>query len=190
VEVPIKYAVKAGPDSWRGIYEAKATSRSAAENLTIVFRGNQPNEYILTRLNASLQPVGEPAILAGAQAYTPFARSDYFLADLGLEFLHWPEQRLVRDAKITMRSGRPCKVLESANPAASGAAYTRVVSWIDSEYGFPIYAEAFGADGRKFKVFFLKGFKKVNGRWEPKELVIRNERTDSQTSLEFIFHPD
>lgn len=188
-EVPVKYSIQSSDEDWKGIYEARGTRRSSAERLVIVHRGAQPKQYLYGSLDAKGRMEGGPAVLKGSQAFIPFANSDYALADLGLEFLHWPEQRLVREAKIKMRMGRSCKVIESTNAEARKApgVYSRVVSWIDSEYGFPVYAEAFDADGGLLKVFSLKGFKKINGRWEAKDLEIRNEKTDSRTRLEFQF---
>ena len=114
--------------------------------------------------------------LSGEEAAVSFAGSDFWLTDLGMEFLHWPEQRLVRDAKITMRLGRPCKVVESKNPRPAEGAYSRVVSWIDSELGNLIYAEAYDLQNKRYKVFSLKGFKKVNGRWQVKDMELRNDQ--------------
>src|SRR5436190_1178348 len=43
----------------------------------------------------------------------PFAGSDFWLCDLALEFLHWPEQKIL---KTELRKTLSCKVLESINP--------------------------------------------------------------------------
>ena len=120
----------------------------------------------------------------------PFAGTDFWLTDLGLEFLHWPQQRLVKDAKITMRLGRPCKVLESTNPRPVEGVYGRVISWIDSELGNLIYAEAYDVQNKRYKVFSLNGFKKVNGRWQVKDMVLRDDKADSRTHLEFSFQAE
>jgi hypothetical protein len=125
--------------------------------------------------------------LTGSEANVSLAGSDFWLSDLGMEFLHWPEQHFLRDAKITLRFGRPCKVLESINLQPSEGQYARVVSWIDSEMGSIIRAESWGADGKRFKTFELKHFVKVNGRWQVKDMEIQNERADSRTRLEFNF---
>ena len=43
----------------------------------------------------------------------PFAGSDFWIADLGLEFFHWPEQKVL---KKEFRRNCSCVVLESTNP--------------------------------------------------------------------------
>jgi hypothetical protein len=184
-EIPVRYTVEIGENGWRGTYLTQPTLKIPAEQLVVVHRNGQPNQYIHTQLRAGGE--GQSKTLVDVQAAIPFAGSDYWLTDLGLEFLHWPVQRLIRNAKITMRQTRPCKVLESVNPKPQNGGYTKVLSWIDNEYGVPIFAEAYGPDGKQFKIFSLKGFKKVNGQWQPKDMVIQNERTDSRTALEFKF---
>jgi hypothetical protein len=125
--------------------------------------------------------------LAGDETMTPFAGSDFWIADLGLEFFHWPEQKIL---KHEMRRGRACKVLESTNPNPSTNGYSRVVSWIDNESGGIVQAEAYDFKNKLLKEFAPKSFKKVNGQWELQEMEIRNVQTGSRTRLEFgDFHP-
>jgi len=112
----------------------------------------------------------------------PFAGTDFWLADLGMEFLHWPEQQLI---KKEMRRGRSCKVLESTNPQLGKGAYGRVRSWIDGESSQLILAEVYDSENRLLKAFSVGSVKKIKGRWELKDMEIRNEQTDSLTRLEF-----
>jgi hypothetical protein len=113
---------------------------------------------------------------------------DFGVADLGLEFFHWPKQKIL---KHEMRRGRACKVLESTNPDLSSTnpfppiCYSRVVSWIDNESGGIVQAEAYDAKGKLLKEFAPKSFKKVNGQWELQEMEIRNVQTGTRTRLEF-----
>jgi hypothetical protein len=65
-----------------------------------------------------------------------------------------------------------------------------VMSWIDSELGNLIYAEAYDANNRRYKVFSLQGFKRVNGRWHVKQMELRNDKADSRTHLQFNFDLD
>jgi len=120
--------------------------------------------------------------LAGDETMIPFANSDFWIADLGLEFFHWPEQKIL---KRELRRSRACTVLESTNPSPSTNGYSRVVSWIDNETLGIVHAEAYDAKGKLFKEFDPKSFKKVNGQWEPQEMEIRNDQTGSRTRLEF-----
>ena len=127
----------------------------------------------------------DPRIAPAGQSWEflrPFAGSDFSPADLGLEFLHWPAQKLI---KGEMRMGRWCDVLESAHPQPPPGAYARVVSWVDHETGGLIRAEAHDARGRLVKTFSLRNFKKVDGRWQLKEMEIINETADTRTRLEF-----
>ncbi len=134
-----------------------------------------PNRYETGRVN------GAPLVPAG-NLLVPFAGSDFWLADLGLDFLHWPEQRLV---KKEQRHGEACFVLESitARPAPGG--YSRVRTWLDQDTLGIVVAEAYDARGKLLKEFEPKSFKKINGQWRLKEMEIRNEQTDSRTSLIF-----
>ncbi|HEY3932691.1 MAG TPA: outer membrane lipoprotein-sorting protein [Verrucomicrobiae bacterium] len=120
--------------------------------------------------------------LSGAEIMMPFAHSDFWIADLGLEFFHWPEQKIL---KHEMKRGRSCQVLESTNPNPSTNGYSRVVSWIDNETLGIVHAEAYDFKNKLLKEFDPKSFKKVNGRWELQEMEIRNIQTGSRTRLEF-----
>jgi hypothetical protein len=109
----------------------------------------------------------------------PFAGSDFSIADLGLDFLHWPEQNLI---KKEPRRTRLCNVLESVNPQPVPGAYSRVVSWLDiqSTNGI-IFAEAYDFQGKKLKQFIPK--KVIHGQLA--EIEIDNVQTDSRTTVDF-----
>jgi hypothetical protein len=102
--------------------------------------------------------------------------------DLGLEFLHWPAQRLIR---TEMRKGRVCHVLESLCLKPPTNAYARVVSWIDKETGGLLLAEAYDKGNRLMKEFAVRSFKKVEGQWQLQEMEIRSVKTGRRTRLEF-----
>ena len=111
----------------------------------------------------------------------PFAGSDFWIADLGLEFFHWPEQIITGHET---RRTRNCIVLESDNPnPASG--YSRVVTWIDRETFAIIYAEAYDTNEKLLKIFDPKKAKKVNGQWELEDIEIQNAQTHSHTRIRF-----
>lgn len=180
-----RYRVRLGVDAWETHYETSENGRPA-ERLVVRHWADRPNEYELTRL-ASGGSTNAPTRLRGDEAMSPFAGSDFWLADLGLEFLHWPEHRIVEEARIRMRKGRPCRVLESRNPLPGARGYTRVLAWIDRETGKPILAESFGPDGKPMKEFEIGGVTKVNGVWELKDMEMRDVRGDSRTVLEFTY---
>jgi Outer membrane lipoprotein-sorting protein len=185
--IPFHYQFISGEKVWHNVYETKPDGHVAAEKLVIVHTEGQPNRYLHSRASGADGPVAEPVALTGDQAMAPFANSDFWLADLGLEFLHWPEQRIVEEAHIRMRKGRPCKVLESINSTPGAAGYTRVRSWIDTEKKQPILAEAYGPDNKRIKEFEIGSVTKVNGQWQLKNMEMRDTKKDSRTVLEFKY---
>jgi hypothetical protein len=97
------------------------------EVLIIRHHSTKPNEYFLGRYaKRDEKPKVEP--INGAKLFQSFAGSDFYLGDLGLEFLHWPSQKIV---KKEMRRSRSCRVVESINPNPAPGSYSRVLSWID-----------------------------------------------------------
>jgi hypothetical protein len=118
-----------------------------------------------------------------------FASSDFWICDLGLQFFHWPDQKVLPKT-TNLKRGRAYTLLESTNPDPGTNGYSRVVSWIDQETGGILEADAYDAQGKLLKVFEPKSFKKVNGHWELQEMEIRNVQTDSRTRLEFDLKKD
>ena len=116
----------------------------------------------------------------------PFApRSDFWVCDLGLEFFHWPAQKIL-PKPTNLKRGREYTLLESTNPNPSTNGYSRVLSWIDKESGGILKAEAYDAQGKLLKVFEPKSYgTDNNGQWQLKEIRIRNVQTGSRTWLEF-----
>ena len=170
-EIPVLCRAAVAQTNWQTIYETTPGTNGTADTLVITHNGTNASNY---ELNGAVVPTAKTAV--------PFAGSDYWLMDLGLEFFHWPEQRVARKE---FRSSRSCIVLESVNPEPAPGAYARVLSWIDKEsYGI-VHAEAYTTNGRQLKVFDPKEFKKVNGRWQLQEMEIRNIQTGSRTRLEF-----
>lgn len=186
-KVPFHYQVIINEGKWRSVYETRPAGTAATEKLVVVRSPGSPNEYLHSLSESSSGQAGRSNSLAGDQAMIPFAGSDFWLADLGLEFLHWPRQRIVEEAKIKMRKGRPCKVLESINPQPGASGYTRVRSWIDTKTGGVILAEAYGTNNRLVKEFEIGGLIKVNGQYELKNMEMRNTELDTQTVLEFKY---
>ncbi len=184
--IPVSCQTSSSGASWSVIYATDATGAMGAEKLTVIHSTNGPNQYSYARAASPGVSPGEPLQLTGAAADVPLAGTDFWLSDLGFEFYHWPQQRLL---KGDIRSGKSCYVLESVNPSASAAGYARVVSWIEKEHVAPLIIEAYRADNtnKLFKEFALGSFKKNKdtGRYELKSLQIDNDRTGSTTMLEF-----
>jgi len=187
--IPLDCAIIATGSGWEVIYQAGETNR--AEILRIQHSTTGSNRYFLETNQTALSPgrlaawqtdFAWPKLLSGAEITAPFAGSDFCLADLGLEFLHWPSQKVL---KLEIHRSRGCTVLESANPDPSAGGYSRVVSWIDSETLGIVEAYAYDAHGRKLKDFYPKDFKKVGGQWQVQTLVMENLETDSRSRMEF-----
>jgi len=181
--VPVRGQVVAEGTSWRTIYETSPTNGLPAEKLVVIHAKETPNRYLFERRKGSAAAAGETEALAGDRIWAPLAGSDFLLADLGMEFLHWPEQQLIK--RNEMRKGRPCRLLESKTPRTAVGGYARVLSWVDQETDGIVAAEAYDAAGQLVKEFSLRNFKKIRGRWQLQEMEIRSVRTGSRTRLEF-----
>lgn len=184
VQVPIEFSVAVTSSNWLSSYQTKASNQENYGSFTVVHAEGRPNEYLIPNRSRPPTDTNEISQLASADLMTPFAGSDFWLVDLALDFLQWPEQRLL---KSEMRRSRSCRVLESKNPKPAPGAYSRVVSWIDNESGGIVHADALDAKGRLLKEFDPKDFKKVNGEWQLEEMEIRNSQTGTLTRIQFQF---
>jgi hypothetical protein len=181
--VPVVCRVLLLPSSWETIYDVPAAAASAAEQLIVIHASNAPNQYLYSRASSPSAPLPAPSPISSRQAAdTPLAGSDFSAADLGLDFLHWPQQRRL---KGEMRLGQPCYVLDSSDPGAPSIA--RVKSYIDKETCGLLIAEAYDASNHLVKEFSLHGssFKKVNGHWRLEKMEIRDRKKMSRTTLKF-----
>ena len=172
--VPLDCTITAGETNWTATYVTAPTNTNVAEKFTIIFSTNGPNQYFYARASEPGQPPGEAKQLTSAAADIPIGGSDFWLSDLGLEFLHWPDQLRL---KGEMRSSRPCYVPISANPHPAPGGYSRVKTWIEKESGQPLIAEAFRSDktNKIMKSFSLDKITNVNGHYQVKELEITGE---------------
>jgi hypothetical protein len=181
--VPVVCRVVIHEGAWETDYETGATATAGAEQLVVIHRTNAPIEYLYARAPAPSAPLPKPAPMSAAEAAaTPLAGSDFSAADLGLDFLHWPQQR---QSKGEMRLGQPCHVLESLDP--QGKSIVRVKSYIDKESNGLLIAEAYDATEHLVKDFSLGGssFKKVNGHYRLEKMDIRDVKKHSRTELKF-----
>jgi hypothetical protein len=184
-EVSARFEVVPGPDRWLNIYEAAGPDHQPPVALTIVHLANQPNEYLWT---GGERPGAEnkgPRKLRSDELTTPFAGSDFWVVDLGLDFLHWPQQRVLRKQ---MRKGLSCDVLQSVQPKPAAGGYSRVLSWIAinrPEDIVIVHAEAFDNHDKLLKEFDPKKVEKVNGLWQLEEMEIRNRQAGTRTRIDF-----
>jgi hypothetical protein len=191
-EIPVicEVVTESTDSTWESIYRAGATNQQVT--LVVVHAADQSSRYFYrTNSDTTVPPLSDiPAPerlprgrqMTGPELTTPFAGSDFWLADLGLEFFHWPDQDILRGETM---SGRFCKVLESKNPNPSANGYSRVVAWIDNESSGIVQAKAYDVKGKLLKEFYPKDFKKVNGQWQLGSMDIDNFQTRSRTRLVF-----
>ena len=189
-EVPVACTLRVkqtapGLAAWDAIYRTQPAPCVSAEVLVVRFHAGHSNQYFFARGDAASQPLDALPEVRGQDLLTPLAGSDFWLCDLGLEFLHWPGQKVL---KTEMRRGQVCRVVESRHPAASPTGYARVLSWVarpGSDAEGILQAEAYDWQNRQFKEFSLGSFKKVEGEWQLKDMKIANLVTRSRTWLEF-----
>lgn len=177
-EVPVRMTVRVMNDGWQEVYETQPVGQRPGEVFIVNHRAGQTNEYLFGEYKTVQE---KPAMqrLNPDQLYRPLAGSDFSLIDFGLEFLHWPSQKIV---KKEMRKSRSCRVVESVNPQPGKGEYSRVLSWIDFETSGIILAEAYDARGKLLKQFSIQKFDRKEKRL--KEIEIYNDQTDSRTWLE------
>lgn len=168
-EIPVIIRTTVTDDQWHTDYTSGDGLRFRVSRSP-----NTPSRYAVGRETGLLQPASNLLV--------PFAGSDFWLVDLGLDFFHWPEQRLLSKEQ---RRSEACFVIESVSVKPMPGGYSRVVTWLDQGTLGIVAAEAYDTRGMLLKEFQPKSFKKVNGQWQLKEMEIRNEQTDSRTSLVF-----
>ncbi len=172
-QTPVTCKTMTTATNWSSIYEATPLGD---EWLTITHHSNAATTYHLRAQN------GKEVDLAGNQLMFPFAGSDFWFCDLGLEFFHWPQQKVIK--KENHRSCG-CQVLESINPNPTTNGYSRVVSWVDTESLGIVEAYAYDAKGKQLKIFYPKNIKPVNGQYQVQTLIMENVQTGSKSRLEF-----
>ncbi len=187
----------AASNNWMVSYRALIPDRHISEELVIDHTSGRSNAYrICFETNQAGFPTNRPSspgskltcvqFFFGNELTRPFAGSDFWLCDLGLEFLHWPEQRVLRHE---MRRSRPCWVLQSVTPTPAPGGYARVLSWVDVDHEGILRAEAYDSAGKLMKEFKLGSFRKVDGRYELENMKMRNLRTGSESELKFDLKP-
>ena len=171
-EVPVKIEVQVTPTNWQTIYSATGV-------LWVIHSPARSNDYFFSKSPAS--SIRKP--LSSSELMRPFAGSDFWIADLGLEFLHWPKQHVVTNE---MRHYKASIVVESTNPEPIPRGYARVKSWITTDTPHVIvHAEAFDSSNELIKKFDPKNLEKINGQYELESMEIRSPKADSRTILEF-----
>jgi hypothetical protein len=171
----VKCEVIVQPTNWISRYTTDL-SQPWTEEFSVTHADNSPDVYVHARFS-EISRVALPV-----DATTPFAGSDFWLGDLGLEFFHWPQQKIL---KKEFHNNTPSIVLESRNPQPTTNGYARVVSRIEEEGGGVMDAQTYDAANRPLKDFRVKDLKKVDGRWQVQLVIMKNLQTGSTTRLEF-----
>lgn len=182
-EVPVTVVTLVGDDEWQVSYRATLTN-GVTETLTARYGSGAP-VYEVARVQPGATLASPPKIIPAGGTAIPFAGSDFWVCDLGLEFLHWPNQRYLKEE---LSNGRVCQVLESVNPSTNG--YARVLSYIDQEFKGLLSAKGFDSRGFVIKGFSTGNFVRVNGHWFLKDIRIRDDRTDTLTELLYTIPPE
>lgn len=177
IAVPIEMKLVKGNKGWKSIYQTRSTNTAETAVLTIHQKPGAQNSYEL--LSGTNQ---QPQTIAHNTAGTPFAGSDFWVSDLGLEFFRWKDQRVITNE---IKSGQACFVLESKNLEPAAGTYSKVVSWIDKDTLGIVKAEAYDQQGKLLKLFVPTKVKKVNGRYQVKIVEMRNRQTGLESRLEF-----
>lgn len=168
-QVPVTVVTRPVDDGgWEVRYDATPAG-GEAESLSIRHSTNAP-----PRLEAR-RGAGTLSGQAG------FAGSDFSAVDLGLGFLHWPRQRLLRRE---LSNGRMCDVLESRSDAETSEGYAAVRSWVDAEQGVILSAEAYDARMVRMKQFSVTNFREVGDQWTF-SLSIVDDRRGTKTELSY-----
>jgi hypothetical protein len=183
-EIPIKFQTLVTPTNWVSIYSTSGADRDHYVYLKILHTDGQPNHYLVANVNRAHWDTNEFHELNSTALFSPFVdHSDFWIADLGLEFLHWPDQKLLQKE---MKRSRSCLVLESTNPNPR-TGYAKVKCWVDNESHGILFAQAFDAKGNKIKEFTPGDFSKskLTGQWQLGKMEIRNSQTDFTTTVRF-----
>ena len=167
--------VVVGKDQWKNIFSSNAFEPTN-EIFTVTHILGQPNLYT----HESVFGASDKMLPSSKTA--PFANSDFWLGDLALDFLHWPEQRVL---KKEFHRNCACTVLESVNLHPEPNGYSRIKTWIDNESLGVIEAYAYDTSGKLLKELRPISVIKVRGQYQVKEIEIDNVQTRSRSRLVF-----
>ena len=161
---------KLGQAEWQTTYTAKR-GEEISEYWRVHHEIGQPNRY-----------EKKSGVAKRAEIYSGLAGSSFFIADLGMGFLHWPSQVVL---KTERRKSRLCYVLESRNLKPFTGEYHRVVSWVDKKSGGILLADIYSGETKPVKRFAVKGLTKKNGQWQVDEMEMRDTKTGTRSRLHF-----
>lgn len=156
-QIPVTVITQPGKGRWRVEYQVGGDGVKGAREISrIHYNAEGPPTYEAW-VEESGKPPSKDVLVAGDKA---IAKSDFLLRELGMEFLHWPEQR-VNGRELS--NGRWCQVLESVSKKSEGPA--SVKSWIDEKLGVVLSAEVYDARNVRLKHFSITQFREHADRW-------------------------
>lgn len=159
-----------GRAEWQTTYRAKR-DEEITEYWRVSHKIGQPNRY-----------EKKSGLAKQAENYSSLAGSCFFIADLGMDFLHWPSQVVL---KTQRRKSRLCYVLESRNLKPVKGEYHRVVSWVDIKSRGILLADIYSGEAKPVKRFSVKGLSKKNAQWQVDEMEMRDTKTGTRSRLHF-----
>ncbi len=150
-----------GPDTALVVFKAPATARGRkwlklGSRLWLYFP--EPVDRIIT--------------VAGHMLRRNVLGSDMTYSDLTANPKLGRDYRATVVAQDTLK-GRPCWVLE-LTARRRGLSYPRRKVWVDQERFLPLREERFGKSGRLLERIQITKVEKIDQRWWPTELVIKN----------------
>jgi len=89
IEIPVRFEVFITPTHWVSLYQTAPANGASPSARLLVTRESGGNRYELATLAENDACCPTNARLTRGQAMTPFAGSDFWVADLGLEFFHF-----------------------------------------------------------------------------------------------------
>ncbi len=156
-QIPVTVVTQPGKGRWTVEYQVGGQgAKGAGEISRIHYNAEGPPTYE-ARVEESGKPPSKDVLVSGDNA---IAKSDFLLHELGMEFLHWPEQRV---SGRELSNGRWCQVLESVSKNPEGPA--SVKSWIDEKLGVVLSAEVYDARKVRLKHFSITQFREQADRW-------------------------
>lgn len=174
-KVPVTVITRPGEDRWSVEYRVGSEERSETTQVaTIHYRMQGPPTF-------EVQPKGSrtPGESVQTAGDLSIGGSDFLLKELGMEFLHWPEQRIL---SRELSNGRWCQVLESRSGKPAGAVAVR--SWIDEKLGVVLSAEVYDARQVRIKHFSITQFREQADRWSCSVSMVDDQR-GTKTELSF-----
>lgn len=156
-QIPVTVITQPGKGRWWVEYQVAGDGGKGGREISrIHYNAEGPPTY-----EAWVEAPGKPSTKEGlAPNDRVIANSDFLLSELGMEFLHWKEQRI---NGRELSNGRWCKVLESTSKKPEGPASVR--SWIDEKLGVVLSAEVYDARNVRLKHFSITQFREQADRW-------------------------